>query len=91
VSDHYWLWGWRIEYARKNQREIYDMYLGKLEELKKRGLLKDMDLRVLNFSIFGMINSFARWYKDGGHLSSEGDNLFCCTFGLSRHKPVKVC
>lgn len=92
VSDHYWLRGKRIEYVRNNQREIYDMYLEKLKELKKRGLLKDVDLRVLNFSIFGMINWFFRWYKEGGPLSKEdvAENIIKFAFhGIIEQKPKR--
>lgn len=90
VSDHYWLRGKRQEFVENNQREIYDIYLEKLKELKERGLLKDVDLRVLNFSIFGMINWFFRWYKEGGSLSKEdvAENIIKFAFdGIIEQSP----
>ena len=92
VSDHYWLRGKRLEFVRNNQREIYDMYMEKLLRIKERGLLKDIDLRVLNFSIFGMINWFFRWYKEGGPLSKEevAENIVKFTFnGIIEQKPKR--
>lgn len=92
VSDHYWLRGKRIEYVRNKQREIYDMYMEKLKELKKRGLLNDVDLRVLNFSIFGMINWFFRWYKEGGPLPKEdvAENIVEFIFhGIIEERPKR--
>ena len=71
VADDYWLTGKRREANRVTQRQIYKLYLNKLEELSKKGLLKPVDLRVLAFTIFGAINSFFRWYRDGGSLSKE--------------------
>ena len=71
VADDYWLTGKRREANRVTQRQIYKLYLNKLEELSKKGLLKPVDLKVLAFTIFGAINSFFRWYRDGGSLSKE--------------------
>ena len=71
VADDYWLTGKRREANRIIQRQIYKLYLDKLEELSKKGLLKPVDLKVLAFTIFGTINSFFRWYSDGGSLSKE--------------------
>lgn len=71
VVDLYWLRGKRLEEVRNIQREVYTLYMKKLEEIKARGLLEDIDLAVLNFSIFGVINGFFRWYKEGGRLSKE--------------------
>ena len=71
VADDYWLTGQRREANRIIQRQIYKLYLDKLEELSEKGLLKPIDLKVLAFTIFGAINSFFRWYHDGGYLSKE--------------------
>lgn len=71
VVDLYWLRGKRREIVWKWAREVYDIYMKKLEEIAESGLLKDIDLTVLNFSLFGVINGFYRWYKEGGRLSRE--------------------
>ena len=71
VADDYWLTGQRREANRIIQRQIYKLYLDKLEELSEKKLLKSVDLKVLAFTIFGAINSFFRWYNDGGYLSKE--------------------
>ena len=70
--DSYQLRGKRGDIIRKMQREIYDIYLEKVKEIKEKGLLKEIDLTVLTFCIFGIINSFHNWYKDSGRLSKEG-------------------
>lgn len=69
--DSYQLRGKRGDINRKMQREIYDLYKEKIMEIKEKGLLKKIDLTVLAFSIFGIINSFHNWYKDSGRLSKE--------------------
>lgn len=71
VADDYWLTGQRREANRIIQRQIYKLYLDKLEELSEKKLLKSVDLKVLAFTIFGAINSFFRWYNEGGELSKE--------------------
>lgn len=56
----------------KMQREIFDMYMKKLHELSKQGRLReDIDLLVMNFSIFGTVNSFYQWYREEGRLTRE--------------------
>jgi AcrR family transcriptional regulator len=71
VADDYWLTGKRREANRTIQRQIYKLYIDKLEELHENGLLRHIDLKVLAFTIFGAINSFFRWYREGGLLSKE--------------------
>ena len=82
VTDDYWLTGKRREENRIIQRQIYKLYIDKLEELSKKRLLKPVDLRVLAFTIFGAINSFFRWYREGGSLSKEevADNVIDILF-----------
>jgi AcrR family transcriptional regulator len=53
------------------QRKIYDIYMNQLQRLKKSDHLGDVNMTVINFTIFGMINWFYRWYKEGGTLSEE--------------------
>jgi AcrR family transcriptional regulator len=69
--DLYLLRGKNREIIWNAQRVVYDIYMKKLKEIKKKGRLKNIDLTVLNFSIFGVIGGFYRWYKEGGRLSRE--------------------
>ena len=71
VADDYFLTGKRREENLKIQREIYSLYMLKLEELRGMGYLKPVDLKVLAFTLFGTVNWFFRWYHDGGSLSKE--------------------
>lgn len=71
VGDRYWVRGKRKEILRKMQREIYEKYKKKIEEINKMGLLKDIDLTVATFNIFLIVNGFHEWYKEGGRLSKE--------------------
>ena len=71
VVDYFGLRGKRAKMSKKKQREIYSIYMKKLKELKEAGLLKDIDLKVIAFSIFGIINWFYRWHKEKGQLSKE--------------------
>jgi AcrR family transcriptional regulator len=90
IEEIYWIRGKKKRIITKKQREIYDLYMQKLEELKKKDLLGDIDLTVLNFSIFGIINWFFRWYRDGGRLSKEevADNIWKLVFhGMLKPKP----
>ena len=69
--DSYQLHGQRKNQCVRMQREIYDMYMKQLQQLKTSKALQDINLTVLNFVIFGMINWFYRWYKSGKSLSEE--------------------
>lgn len=65
------LGGQRKTHCYHLQREIYDIYIRKLQHLQRLNLIKDVNLTVLNFVIFGMINWFYRWYRDEKPLSEE--------------------
>jgi len=82
IEEIYWIRGKKKRIITEKQREIYDLYMQKLEELKEKDLLGDIDLTVLNFSIFGIINWFFRWYREGGRLSKEevADNIWKLVF-----------
>lgn len=93
VEDHYFLRGKRREIIRKQQRQIYDLYLKKLNELAETGVMNNVDTTVVNFSIFGIINWLLRWYKEGGRLSKEEaiDNIQRLLFhGLIKAAPVSA-
>lgn len=65
------LHGKRKKACLKLQREIYDIYMEQLQRLKDSGCLVDVNMTVINFTIFGMINWFYRWYKKDETLSEE--------------------
>jgi AcrR family transcriptional regulator len=70
--DTHQLRGKQGDIIRKMEYEIYCIYKRKIMEIKEKGLLRDnIDLTVLTFSIFGIINSFHGWYKKSGRLSEE--------------------
>jgi hypothetical protein len=61
----------------------------KCKELKEKDMLNDIDLRVLTFSIFGVLFGFFRWYKEGGSLTKENvaENILKFVFyGLLRSR-----
>ena len=92
VVDLYWLRGKPLEEVRNIQGEVYKLYMKKLEEIKARGLLEDIDLTVLNFSIFGVLTGFFRWYKEGGRMSKEevaGDIVRFVFHGMLSAKPER--
>jgi AcrR family transcriptional regulator len=53
------------------QRKIYGLYMDQLRKLEQLNLLRHGNLTVITFSIFGVINWFYRWYKEGGQLNDE--------------------
>lgn len=91
VAENYWIRGKYKTIVIRHQREIYDLYKRKLAEMKQRGLLNEIDLTAVNFSIFGIINWFFRWYKKGGRLSKEevAENIWKFVFyGMVKKKPL---
>jgi len=70
-SDSYFLHGKWKETIIAQQREIYQLYKKKLDEIADQGILKDLDATVAAFSILGMINSSFRWFKESGRLPRE--------------------
>lgn len=89
-SEYHWLTGRKRKALRKSQREVFDIYMEKCKELKEKDLLNDIDLRVLTFSIFGVLFGFFRWYKEGGLLTKEdvAENILKFVFyGMLRSRP----
>lgn len=87
VEDHYWLKGKRKAIVDDYQREIRAIYMKTLREMIEQNEMEDINLTVLSFSIFGMINWFFRWYKEGGGLRPEdiGDTIVSFIFhGISK-------
>ena len=89
-SEYHWLTGAKRKALRKSQREVYDIYMEKCRELKQRGILNDIDLSVLTFSIFGVLFGFFRWYRDTGSLTKEdvAENIWKFVFyGMLKSRP----
>jgi len=57
--------------AYKKHRQIYELYLKKIREIEKNGLIRELDASVMAFGISGMMNWAYRWFKGKGKLSIE--------------------
>ena len=55
----------------KQNRQIYDLYLSKINEIHNKGLSGEIDNTVMTFCIFAMMNWAYRWFRDNGRLSIE--------------------
>jgi TetR/AcrR family transcriptional regulator, cholesterol catabolism regulator len=89
-SEYHWLTGAKRKALRKSQRAVYDLYMAKCRELKQKGILNDIDLSVLTFSIFGVLFGFFRWYRDTGSLTKEdvAENIWKFLFyGMLKARP----
>jgi AcrR family transcriptional regulator len=71
VEENAWLTGKRKEMMKDYERKLYDLYMKRLKELAATGKMNDLNLVVLDFSLFGIINWFQRWYREEGALSPE--------------------
>lgn len=68
--------------SRQVQREILAIYTNELRNLADLGLLRDTELRIQAFNIFGIINWHMRWYRPQGSLSLETTIDKICDFVL---------
>ncbi|MDD5006921.1 MAG: TetR/AcrR family transcriptional regulator [Syntrophorhabdaceae bacterium] len=71
VEENAWLTGKRKEVMKNYERKLFDLYMKRLKELAATGKMNDLNLVVLDFSLFGIINWFQRWYREEGALSPE--------------------
>jgi AcrR family transcriptional regulator len=71
VEENYWLTGKRRETIMEYQRQIYEIYMKNLRALADQGIIKDLNLTVVAFSLFGVINWFFRWYREKKPLQPE--------------------
>jgi AcrR family transcriptional regulator len=55
----------------QRKRAYVDLVRGTLKELKEEGKLRNVDVTVAAFSLFGMILWLSRWYHPEGPLSPE--------------------
>ena len=60
-----------LSYSKNAQKDIYAIYKKEFDAIKQMGVIKGRDITAIIFSIFGVINWFARWYKPGGGLSPD--------------------
>lgn len=91
VSEDIFLRGKRIKIIKDIQLQIYNLYKNKIKEIKDTGFLQDIDPTVMTFSIFGVINGFFHWYKEGGRLSKEdvAHNILDFVFkGILKQNPA---
>jgi AcrR family transcriptional regulator len=58
-------------FSKQFQIDILNMYRRELKNLQTLGYLKSMNITILAFSIFGVINWPLRWHKLEGHMSLE--------------------
>ncbi len=70
------------EDSRGVQREVMAIYMGELQNLAAAGKLRDEELRIQAFNIFGIINWHMRWYRPQGPLSLEETIDKICDFIL---------
>jgi AcrR family transcriptional regulator len=71
-----------MEENRQAQREVLAIYTSGLRELSELDLLRDDQLRIQAFNIFGIINWHMRWYNPRGSLSLEATIEKICDFVL---------
>jgi Tetracyclin repressor-like, C-terminal domain len=69
--DSYQLYPQRKNDCLRLQREPYDIYMKQLQRLCESKIVDDINLTVVNFVIFGMINWVYQWYKDDKSLTEE--------------------
>ncbi len=58
-------------YSKNSQKEIYAIYKKEFDAIEQTGAIRGRDVTVIIFSIFGVMNWFARWYKTNGRLSPD--------------------
>jgi AcrR family transcriptional regulator len=55
----------------QRKRSYMDYVRETLTQLQAEGKLRDVDLTVATFSLFGMVLWLSRWYRRGGRLTNE--------------------
>jgi AcrR family transcriptional regulator len=55
----------------QRKRNYLDLLRDTLQQLKEEGKLKEVDVTVAAFSLFGMLLWISRWYRTDGKLSGE--------------------
>lgn len=57
--------------VQQRKRVYLDLMRDTLQQLKNEGGLKDVDVTVAAFSLFGMLLWLSRWYRPGGKLTGD--------------------
>jgi AcrR family transcriptional regulator len=57
--------------VQQRKRVYLDLMRDTLQQLKNEGRLKDVDVTVAAFSMFGMLLWLSRWYRPDGKLTGE--------------------
>jgi len=60
-----------LELNLQIQREIFEIYMTELKDLKKLGIVKNDNLAIQAFNILCVINWQLRWYRPEGRLGIE--------------------
>jgi AcrR family transcriptional regulator len=61
----------QLRKINQRKRAYLDLVRSTLQQLKDEGKLKDVDVTVAAFSIFGMLLWLSRWFQPDGRLTSE--------------------
>jgi AcrR family transcriptional regulator len=61
----------QLRKINQRKRAYLDLVRGTLQQLKDEGKLKDVDVTVAAFSLFGMLLWLSRWFQPDGRLTSE--------------------
>jgi AcrR family transcriptional regulator len=56
---------------QERKRVYFDLVRDTLQELKAKGLLRDVNPTVASFSLFGVLMWLPRWYQPEGRLSAD--------------------
>jgi hypothetical protein len=71
VTEHEKLTPETLAYSRKVQRDIFDLYIRELDNLREAGLLRTDQTRILALNTAACINWMLRWFHDDGDLPFE--------------------
>jgi len=71
IEDKRFLDGDLNRFVKDKEKAIFYLYKNQLEDLQKRGRIKQCDLTVATFSILGTINWLYHWYRSDRGLPLE--------------------
>ena len=71
IEDKRFLSGELQKLAKDKEKAIFYLYKNCLSELKDLGKIRENDLTVATFGIFGMINWIYHWYRPEKDLTLE--------------------
>ena len=56
---------------KEKERQIYDLYARQFQVLVKAGKAKNIEIPLITFSLFGMINWTYRWFREEGTFNLD--------------------